>query len=56
MVKRPEAAVDLDLSIAGTGNQFNDWVGKNCYPDNNTDSSKALQQWTQEFKKSQNAD
>jgi len=56
MVKRPDAAVGLDLSIAGTGNQFNEWVNTNCYPDNNTNPDKSLQQWKQDFQKSLNED
>jgi hypothetical protein len=56
MVKRPESAVGLDLSIAGTGNQFNDWVNTNCYPDNNADPGKSLQQWKHDFQKSFNED
>lgn len=56
MVKRPEAAVGLDLSIAGTGNQFNEWVSTNCYSNNNTDPGKSLQQWKQDFQRSLNED
>ena len=54
MVKRPEAAVGLDLSIAGTENQFNEWVSTNCYSSSTTDPSKSLQQWKQDFQKSFN--
>lgn len=55
MVKRPEAAVGLDLSITGTGSQFNDWISTNCYQTDSTNPNQSLQQWNQNLQKSLNS-